>query len=153
MRALLSAEAREDRRLGEGAPLTAAARRLPAAPGVPASWIVPAGERICLLRTLPGAAAAPETIECVRAAAASRGYLMSAITGLGAPGRSSLQGVLPAGARNARLELAGGAQIALTLREGSYALWESGASALRFERDGGELTVPVPQPPGAGGEP
>ncbi len=147
-RALLVAEAREDRRLGGRALLIAAARRLPAAPGAPPSWIVPAPERICLLRALPGTATAPETIECVGTAAATRGYLISAITGLpGTPERSSLEGVLPAGAGDARLELADGESIALALRDGSYAVSAQGVTSLRFERAGRELTVPVPRPP------
>ncbi len=115
---------------------------------------MPAPERVCLLRALSGAAAAPETIDCVGTAAATRGYLLSAITGLpGTPERSSLEGVLPAGAGDARIELADGESIALALHEGSYALTEQGATSLRFERAGRELTVPVPHAPsGAGPE-
>jgi hypothetical protein len=147
-RALLAAEAREDRRLGEGAPLIAAARRLPAAPGAPPSWIVPAPERVCLLRAVPGAGGAPETIECVGTKAAISGYLISAITGLpGAPQRSSLEGVLPAGAHDARLQLGDGELIALQLHEGSYAVSAQDATTLRFDRGGRTLTVPVPHAP------
>ncbi len=151
-RALLSADARERRRLGEGALLIAGARRLPPARGMPPSWIVPAPERVCLLRGVGVAADAPETIECVRVRAGARGYLMSSITGLpGARGRSSLEGVLPAGAAEPRLELADGQRIVLALREGSYAVTAAAATALRFERAGRELTVPVPRTPSGAG--
>jgi hypothetical protein len=73
---------------------------------------------------------------------------MSAITGLPAGGeRSSLLGVLPAGARDARLELADGTWTALTLREGAYAVSGAGERTIRFQLAGRELTVPVPHTP------
>jgi hypothetical protein len=147
-RALLAAETREDRRQGEDVPNLAAARRLPAAHGLPPSWIVPAGDRVCLLRQVPGGPRAPETIECVGAAAATRGYLMSAITGLpGGAEQSSLEGVLPAGAHDAMLELADGAWIALGLRDGAYAVSAAGSTAIRFRRARHELSVRVPHAP------
>lgn len=152
-RALLSADARERRRLGEGALVIAGARRLPPVRGMPPSWIVPAPERLCLLRGVPAAAAdPPETIECVGAPAAARGYLMSSISGLrGDPERSSLEGVLPAGALDVRLELANGERIPVAVHDGCYAVSETAATALHFERAGRELAVPVPRRPSGAG--
>ncbi len=144
-RALLATESRERRRLGEGALLIADARRLP---GTPGSWLVPAPGALCLLRPVRPGAAGPAAFECVHAAAALCGYLMSSISGLpGASERSALEGVLPAGAAHAVLELADGQRLAIALHAGGYAVSESGATALRFERAGRELTVPVPQAP------
>jgi hypothetical protein len=150
-RAMLGQEAREERRLGEAAVFVNGARRLPDLPATGPSWLVPAPNRLCLLRALSGAPAAPETIDCVGIRAAARGYLLSAIVGPpGAQGRTALEGVLPAGAAGVRLELADGASAPLTLHEGAYGVYERDALLLRFRLAGCTLTVPVPHaPPGA----
>jgi hypothetical protein len=102
---------------------------------------------------VPAAAAdPPETIECVGARAATHGYLMSSISKLpGAGDRASLEGVLPAGALDARLELADGERVSLALHDGCYDVSATAATALRFEHAGRELTIPVPRTPNGAG--
>ena len=140
-RALLLADARAEPPAGRLE--LARARRLSAAAAPPA-WLVPARSRLCLLRAASAAPGGAQALECVRPAAAMRGYLMSIVE---SPTGTLLQGVLPGGASSARLALAGGRSVPVALREGAYAVRERDATALTYVRGGGLRSVPVPQGP------
>lgn len=129
----------------------ASARRVLPSP-YPA-WLVTNGHNsICLLQEAPvrGGTAPGQSVICLPAARALRGWLMSTLTG--APGERGtlVQGVVPNGVAVVTVRTSDGQARPVTVRTNAYSFTASHPESVTYDVRGKRYTVPVPGPPARG---
>ena len=99
----------------------------------------------------PNPAGTVYSSSCLSLQLARKGLLVGTYSGaVAAEERVLLEGVLPAGARRARLTSLGGRHTALIVHDGVYAVSDRSPSSVSFRLRGAGHTVAIPLAPGSG---